>query len=701
MSNHRSTPTPPRSPKPKEKSSKRSRQDRRAAIKNARRDAQNSPTNKALETSANPPQSTPKRNWGRYFGWTKSWILWWSIAIALTTGIGAFSIALLLKLPALPNCPAIFWPTASASLRMYCAEIAANKRTVEDLLEAIALVNDLPPDHPLRDEIDRLTENWSIAILDLAGEEFDAGFLEEAIAIANQIPPHTTAHRSVAEKIRDWEIIWAEGESIYQEAEDALRQERFRDAFQISSRLLRVENAHWRTEKHQELNDLITSARRDGNILAQARDLAAENYLDSFLSAIELVQGIPQNSYVYGEAQNLLNQFGESMIDLAEAALNREDYEAAIAIINAIPEELNLEDQSQDFLTLALAQQHAWGGTVIDLENAILQARQVDQSRPLYGRSQQLISQWQLEIQDVMRLDTARRLAQGGSTHDLRAAIAEASQVPDNNPRASEAQNQISDWVARIQTVEDQPYLERAERLAAGHSIGDLQSAIAEASQIEQGRALYNEAQAKIGEWQSEIQQVQDQPYLDQARLLADQGDLPGAIAIAEQIQSGRSLYGEAQADIDIWQTQIEGQTRMREAYNTASLGTSAALISAIQTADQIPMANPSREEADRMINSWSWDVLDIARMQAAANVLTAIATAQSIPPQTEAYAAAQLEIQTWEDFVESTAPPPAPVPPLPTEAIEPPSSEPEFLDESVDESAEEAEIFDEAEILN
>ena len=74
-------------------------------------------------------------------------------------------MAMLLKLPAAPNCPAIFWPLASASVRLHCAQVAANKETVDDLLEAIALVDSLPKDHPLRPEIDRHIEEWSLDIL--------------------------------------------------------------------------------------------------------------------------------------------------------------------------------------------------------------------------------------------------------------------------------------------------------------------------------------------------------------------------------------------------------------------------------------------------------------------------------------------------------------------------------------------------------
>ena len=42
-----------------------------------------------------------------------NWKFWGIIIILLSSGLGFLSIALLLKLPAVPNCPRLFLPTAS------------------------------------------------------------------------------------------------------------------------------------------------------------------------------------------------------------------------------------------------------------------------------------------------------------------------------------------------------------------------------------------------------------------------------------------------------------------------------------------------------------------------------------------------------------------------------------------------------------
>jgi hypothetical protein len=94
---------------------------------------------------------------------------------------------------------------------------------VEDYLEAIALVQALPDNHPLRQEIDQRVEGWSRRILDLAEESFQSGQLEAAIATAGRIPPNTAAATLVKERIQSWQGVWKQGKSLYQEAETQLR----------------------------------------------------------------------------------------------------------------------------------------------------------------------------------------------------------------------------------------------------------------------------------------------------------------------------------------------------------------------------------------------------------------------------------------------------------------------------------------------
>jgi soluble cytochrome b562 len=293
------------------------------------------------------------------------------------------------------------------------------------------------------------------------------------------------------------------------------------------------------------------------------------------------------------------------------------------------------------------------------LEIAIASVQKLGTDRPLYDEGQELIDRWQREIEDVARLERARTFASSGLVSDLQIAIAEAKLIPNRNPRYQEARAEISQWTRQIQTIEDQPYLDRATQLASFGGVQSLREAIQEARRIAPNRALYQEAQSKIKDWTRTVQRLEDQPYLDQARTLANSGNLSAAIAAAEQIKSGRVLYGEAQNLIKGWKTEVLGQQRLQQAYRAATPGTPDAIVEAIRLARQVPSSAKVRGDAVSAVNRWSYQLLALAQDRAALSLTEAIRLAKMIPSGTEAYNAAQASIQEWQRILE---PPPPPV---------------------------------------
>ena len=614
---------------------------------------QQKPTNleKAISGDTSVAQSRMRKT-GKLPGFLKSWVLW-AILLTFVPGTIAFmAMAILLKLPTAPNCPSIFWPLASASVRIHCAQIAASKQTVNDLLQAISLVKHLPKNHPLRSEIDTSLELWSQEILELADDSFQKGKIEEAIATARRIPDDMPAYNLVEDKIADWRSTWSKANDIYKDTEKHMRQERWQQAFMTAAKLLRLDNRFWTTVKYEELNNIITTSREDGTKLAEAKDLAKRGNVDNILKAIEIAQAIQKNSYIYQNAQEAIPEFGRQMLKLAEAKIDEKDANEAIYIAQKIPDIPDLQIKVEDFIALADAQRSAWTGTVSGLELAISQALQIDSSRSNYEEAQQLISRWQLEIEDVARLEKARTLAIQGTVNDLNAAIAEAGLIPANNPRSREARREINNWRTQIQTIEDRPYLDRAEELAMLQNINSLEAAIAEASRIGRGRALYPEARRNIRKWRATVQRIQDQPYLDRARALAQRGNLTEAINVAGQIGRGRALSGEAQRSIRGWRSQIRAKENWQEAKATAQQGTANALSQAIRIARRIPRTNFLRNDANPAIEQWSRQILDIARAQGRSNIVQAIETAKLVPRGTAAYYTARDQIREWQSLL-------------------------------------------------
>ncbi|MFB2836949.1 hypothetical protein [Floridanema evergladense] len=591
---------------------------------------------------------------------TGKWQFWVALATVSAGGIGTLAVTLLLTLPAQPNCSAINLMTASASERISCAEILANKQTLKGLLDAIALVKTLPVDHPLRDEANSLINGWSQDILKLADKSFENGRLDDAIATAKKIPSDVPAYALVEKRIQRWRGVWAQAEGYYRAAEAEVRKENWTQAFREAVKLLYIGNRHWETTKYEELTQIIAASRQDGETLTKARNVARAGGVKNLLEAIKLAQGIGSKSYLYEASKTAILEFGRKMLDLAQIQLDNQDVDGALSIVRQIPSIINLQGDIEDFTNLAQALSLAQDGTVSSLDAAINQVQRISPNRPLYNKAQDWLLRWQKEQQDVAILDKARQMASMGSVSDLAAAITEAQQIPENNPRAKEAKQQIVAWVAQIQTIEDRPVLSRAQQVASLGDTASLAAAVDEAAKITRGRALYPEAQSKISQWTAQIQRIQDQPFLDQARQLANSGNFADAINTAQQIRPGRSLSNQAQSAIQEWQGQARSQQNWQQAQQLASTGTPDSLVSAIQLLRSIPRSSALRSEAENAMNQWSYQILSQAQDRANYDLPGAISIARSIPPGTSAYAEAKAQIEVWKNIL-NPPPPPSP----------------------------------------
>jgi hypothetical protein len=548
------------------------------------------------------------------------WQFWGGVAIAISTTIGIGSFTLLLRQPSVTgsSCEHVFWPFASASFRLYCAETSANKGTLEDLLTAIHLIDGLGKDHPLHPEIGRRIEAWSTQALDLAEISVNQGRLERAITFVQQIPEDTTAYPLVQERVARWRKVWAEGEAVYQKVEAALEDQNWRKAFSIAIGLMDVDNRYWSRDKFQEINQRIIVAQMDDSKLNRARSLLRRDGLDNLKEAMKIARDLPETSDFYKGAQALVADISQALLDLADSALADQDLQFALVAAQEIPEDTPLWNAAQDYIELANAEASTWTDTVADLEAAIARVRAMPPNRPLYAKAQTLIQRWQADIQAVQLLEQAHRFADAGGAQNLQVAISQAQQVPvtASNVRRKSAQKDLQDWTEQLQTLQDQPLLDRAEQLAAVGGLSDLRNAIGQALQISPGRPLYSEAQTRIQLWNQMLE--------------AATNPLPTSTPIPET---------ETSPD----------QEWMGRANAFAEQGTPQALTTAIQIANQVPIQSAQRAEADQLISQWGEQMLALARTQSQTSLPAAIAIAEQIPSFSSAYQEAQSLIQGWQ----------------------------------------------------
>ena len=108
----------------------------------------------------------------------------------------------------------------------------------------------------------------------------------------------------------------------------------------------------------------------------------------------------------------------------------------------------------------------------------------------------------------------------------------------------------VAEWTEKIQTVEDRPILANAIEIAKR---GDLAQAIAVANRIAPGRSLYQNAQAEARYWAMELQEIADRQTLDRAIYIYRQGKISEGIDIASTIGRRSPIYSDARAYVANW----------------------------------------------------------------------------------------------------------------------------------------------------
>ncbi|OCY14723.1 MAG: chromosome segregation ATPase [Microcystis aeruginosa CACIAM 03] len=597
--------------------------------------------------------------WSRYQH-RFTWKVWAALFVVVFGGVGFLATWQLLNMQKSPNCPKIFWPIASASLRLYCAQLSADSRTVAGLLEAIALVEALPEDHPLRSQVNQQVEEWARDILNLAEKDYQAGNLKQAIAKARQIPNNMAVAAIIEERIAKRQETWTEGNEILSKLEENLRASNWNQSFRLAVDLLNLNNEYWATVKYNEAIAKITVAREDSSKLDNAFNLFARGGLNNWFKVIEEARKIPASSYAYQEAQKLIAKTEDKLKEYAERLIERKQWQALRDLANQTPKDLKIKADVTDWSLLSEAALDAETGTVDGLEAGILGLEQIDASRPLHQTALAMKERWQLQVQDLKILSEARDLAQAGTIEQYSAAIAKAGEVPRNNPLWSQAQQEIGSWNRQIQVIEDRPILERAREIAIPGDINSLSSAIIQARAIGKNRALYRDAQREIRDWQARIERMEDQPILDQAQALANLKDYSTAIETANQIPPGRTLSSEASQNIRRWRRELRARQNLQQANQLAATGSAEGLTRAIALVTNISTQTDAGVQRTELLERWSYQLLSLATDQANnGRYLEAIRLAESVSRESTAYSSARSQMQGWRNILQPPAPPP------------------------------------------
>jgi len=343
--------------------------------------------------------------------------LWIGLIVLLPLGTGVLGVWLLSKMDDV-ECQTVWLsPLATESTRLYCAQVTADRRTATDLAEAIKLADSISLSHPLRQDGDRLIQQWSNRLLELGDAAFHNGKLDDAVTMLQSIPDSTPLHNSATQRIEQWRETWKSAEDIFQKVQDAIAADNLLIAFAEARTLLKINNEYWRTTQFQDVVNQIQTAKESKS--AQA--------------AADRKKGI---------ASALAERMRPFTTDELMSRWQKEqDQEAGIH--------------------LQKARSLAATGAVNRIRDAIAEAQMVLSGSVQYTQAQQLIKDWSTQIEtaeDRPALNQAAALARKGDIASLEAAITEANRIYFGRALYREAQANIDQWSAQVRQLYDRQY---------------------------------------------------------------------------------------------------------------------------------------------------------------------------------------------------------------------------------------------------
>ncbi|WP_017299574.1 hypothetical protein [Nodosilinea nodulosa] len=522
----------------------------------------------------------------------------------------------LINLPPTVNCENAATATTDRA-RLFCAQTAAESGELTDVLAALDLVSGWTAEHPLHYEVQPLVEQWSWVVLKAAERELRGnGSMAEAEAMVSHIPADSPVFAKAQETMQTWQAEWDQGEAIMATAQTALQKQDWPTASKQILALAELKNSHWRVEQVQALSQQIRQERRAQELLAQAVATAAPGGSDRLESALRTASHIDESTYARQQAQPYLNRWSDLLLKLGRDKWYASDLNTAIALGRSAALNPSRAKVAQELIWISQARQMAqqslttWRTSpdqLVTLYKAMLLANRLSADSPYYPQAQSSVATWRTHLGDLAQLQTAQAVGQVRDIDALKVAIDQAAKVPMGHPRRVQAQTLVAHWRQEIERLEDRPQLVKAHELASAKTFEGLREAIQTANAIPLHRALRSEAQGWVYIWTNELQVMEDRPALERARSLATQGNLSQAIAEASSIRPGRALYDEAKTAIAGWRWEIAAAERdrlrdlQRAAVRQAELAAPAEADPAIDSPAEAPPIDPLAPAAEAL----------------------------------------------------------------------------------------------------
>jgi hypothetical protein len=180
----------------------------------------------------------------------------------------------------------------------------------------------------------------------------------------------------------------------------------------------------------------------------------------SFSNAIAKARQIPKSDPAYPQAQQEIERWSQTILDIAKGRSQADDFQGGIAAAMLVPDanekiyqqaQLQIQqwDQQRQQLKinqalLKVAQGRIKTGLASSYNDAINEARKISAGQPGYQAAQTQINQWS---QEILTLAQAR-----AKKNQLTNAIEAASLIPEGSSAYDAAQKAIAQWKTQIES---------------------------------------------------------------------------------------------------------------------------------------------------------------------------------------------------------------------------------------------------------
>lgn len=526
--------------------------------------------------------------------------------------LGTWAVIWLTRIPPLPDCEAVT-PKSSANERLICAQANMQSSQARELAHAVQLTANWSNAHPLYPEAYPVLVEASQRLLKRARQTMHQGDLATAIEWAQQIPLDTPLRSTAQAEIWNWQQDWKAGQVSEGQIQEAIAAQDWATADGTLQDLKQRSSDYWVRQRYTELQQAKQREQQAWAQVTQAQTLASSGDPEQLGQALTLAQRVDLTSQAWTEAQKDINRWSQNLLLYSFQRWELGDIDGAIAAVQKVPPDPSLAPEARDLIQFSHAKRLAENAQqktpsyiqLFQLMEAIRAAEDISPDSTFYDAAQQSLREWQVHLEDLRTLQLARVVAGTRQGWGYRYAARLAWTVETDRPRRLQAQTLIAQWEDEVERIEDRPYLQQAQTLAQKGTIAALEAAIAQARNIQLGRALRIDAQTVIAAWTNQIEVIQDQPTLNEANRLAGEGNLPEAITVAQQIDDTRALYDQAQAMINDWTQTLEVEADSPILEEAKSLAYKGSLTRAINLAAQIAPGRALYDEAQTAIAIW------------------------------------------------------------------------------------------------